>query len=112
MHTPGPWRWQDWSTYGDADEGPNKNTLVGPTPPKKPSRPGYTDFNLPPVILSVEGPIENEADKALIAAAPELLKELKHLVSLMEPVEETGLNIPGLATLNGARAAIARAEGR
>ena len=49
----------------------------------------------------------------LIAAAPDLLAELKHLVRLLEPLEKSGaLNVPGLATLNGALAAIAKAEGR
>ena len=44
-------------------------------------------------------------------AAPDLLAELKHLVGLLEPLEMGGLlNVPGLATLNGARAAIAKAE--
>jgi hypothetical protein len=51
------------------------------------------------------------ANGHLIAAAPDLLAELKHLVRLMEPKEQTGLDIPGLATLNGARAAIAKAAG-
>ncbi len=51
------------------------------------------------------------ANARLIASAPELLQELLHLVRLLEPVEDT-LNVPGLATLNGARAAIAKAEGR
>ncbi len=55
----------------------------------------------------------SKANARLIAAAPDLLAELKHLVRLMDPVEVTGgLNIPGLATLNAARAAIAKAEGR
>jgi hypothetical protein len=52
------------------------------------------------------------ANAHLIAAAPTLLAELKHLVRLMEAKEQTGLDIPGLATLNGARAVIAKAEGR
>jgi hypothetical protein len=72
-HTPGPWKWQDWGTYGDPDEGPQKNTLVGGSPKyesygHKLPYPAYTS------ILSVEDPIENEADKQLIAAAPELLE--------------------------------------
>jgi len=46
----------------------------------------------------------------LATMAPKLLKELKHLVLLMEPVEAGQLNIPGLATLNGARAVIAETE--
>jgi hypothetical protein len=41
----------------------------------------------------------------LIAAAPLLYRELKHLVDLLEPVIDT-VNVPGLATLNGARAAL------
>jgi hypothetical protein len=53
------------------------------------------------------------ANARLIAAAPELLAELRHLVRLMEPLEQDGsLHVPGLATLNGARAAIAKAEGK
>ncbi len=51
-------------------------------------------------------------EQPLFAAAPKLLKELKHLVRYLEPLErDGGLNVPGLATLNGARAAIAEAEG-
>lgn len=53
---------------------------------------------------------ESEANAKLIAAAPELLKELNHLVALLEPLEKDGsLDVPGLATLNGARAAIKKA---
>lgn len=47
------------------------------------------------------------------ATQPALLRELKHLVALLEPLERDGsLAVPGLATLNGAREAIAKAEGR
>lgn len=49
----------------------------------------------------------NHADANLICAAPDLLTELQHLVRLLEPKEKDGgLDIPGLATLNGARRAI------
>ena len=51
------------------------------------------------------------ANARLIAAAPELLKELKILVAIIEPCLESGLNIPGLATLNAAKAIISKAEG-
>lgn len=51
------------------------------------------------------------ANARLIAAAPDLYRELVHLVRLLEPLErDGGLDVPGLATLNGARAAIAKAE--
>jgi len=69
-------------------------------------------------IALVDGPFdttptaETQANAWLIAAAPELLYELQHLVRLMEPLERTvGLGVPGLATLNAARAAIAKAGG-
>jgi hypothetical protein len=53
---------------------------------------------------------ESLANARLIAAAPELLAALSHLVALLEPVEQWGaLAVPGLATLNEARAAIAKA---
>ena len=44
----------------------------------------------------------------LIAAAPELLKELRHLVNLIERMRVV---VP-LSILNGAREAIAKAEGK
>lgn len=48
---------------------------------------------------------------ALFRAAYQLKKELRHLVLLIEPLEKYGgLNIPGLATLNGARAALELSE--
>lgn len=51
---------------------------------------------------------ESEENARLIAAAPLLLKELESLVCLMEPLETEGrLSVPGLATLNGPRAALA-----
>lgn len=43
----------------------------------------------------------------------QVLYELTRLVSLLEPLEQDGsLNVPGLATLNGPRAAIAAAKER
>ncbi len=42
-----------------------------------------------------------------MGSATQLYKELKHLVDLLTPLEESGnLNVPGLATLNGARRAL------
>lgn len=67
-----------------------------------------------------EGPIANvlrgKEDAELIVRAvnahDDLLRELSHLVRLLEPLErDGGLNVPGLATLNGAREAIRKAAG-
>lgn len=45
--------------------------------------------------------------KELEESRENLRRELSHLVFLMEPLEQSGeLNIPGLATLNGARKAL------
>jgi hypothetical protein len=53
---------------------------------------------------------ERDANALLIAAAPDLYRELEHLVRLIDPcIGSSG--IPGLATLNGAKAALAKARG-
>lgn len=55
---------------------------------------------------------EARANAHLFASSSALYAELLHLVRLMEPLEDCGqLDIPGLATLNGARAALAKARG-
>lgn len=52
-----------------------------------------------------------ESFAPVLAAAPDLLREITHLVRLLQPLENDGrLNVPGLATLNGARAAIEKAH--
>jgi hypothetical protein len=54
---------------------------------------------------------DTPANAKLIAASTDLLRELEHLVRLLEPLEQNGgLDVPGLATLNGAREAIAKAR--
>ena len=45
----------------------------------------------------------------LRAINADLLAELMRLVRALEPKEATGLDLPGIATLNAARAAIAKA---
>lgn len=57
---------------------------------------------------SIDAADEVDANARIMAAAPDLYRELLDLVRLLEPVEST-LSIPGLATLNGARAALALA---
>jgi hypothetical protein len=90
-HTPGPW-------IIDAEE-----NFIHATDPRHTIVCGFYATLRNPEVM---------ADARLIAAAPELLSELRHLVLLLEPLEKGGtLNVPGLATLNGARVAIAKAEG-
>ena len=59
--------------------------------------------------LAVEAEVEAlEAEHAALRACE---KELRHLVVLLGPLEKDGrLDVPGLATLNGARAAIAKVK--
>ena len=79
-HTPGPWKWQDWHFYGDPDEGPSKQTLVGP----KDTRPGIHPGHI--MIVSFEEPPRNPRDVPLIAAAPNLLAACETALIWMEPV--------------------------
>lgn len=102
-YTPGPLAWQEF--------GKGNWCLTG-------------QYGMRPIVLSTsrKGELKllkngllvpftpEHPDAVLLAAGPELFKELQRLVSLMEPGETEGwLNIPGLATLNGARAALAKA---
>lgn len=54
---------------------------------------------------------EGQANARLIAAAPDLYRELHRLVSLLAAKGEHDMDIPGLATLNGPRAALNKAVG-
>ena len=93
-HTPGPWR------FGETDKTFQHIDSDGRW------------WGLAKVVITVSNDPcgEGLANARLIAAAPELLNELAHLVRLLQPLEESGaLNVPGLATLNAARAAIAKA---
>lgn len=91
MHTPGPWGLQESPDGG--------MILIRGNDADRMKRHPQTHLQIVPV-----------DDAKLIAAAPELLDELQHLVRLLEPLEADGsLNVPGLATLNGARAAIRKA---
>jgi hypothetical protein len=103
-HSPGPWTFgPSYSTGADgkAVEGPHLAILDG-------------DEGL--IVATVWARFVSRsqagANARLMAAAPDLYRELSHLVRLLEPLESGGLlSVPGLATLNGARAALARAEG-
>ncbi len=91
-HTPGPWA---RSYYGQMDGGEKLYAVV-------------TDEEMGSPICECA----TEADARLIAAAPELLHELAHLVRLLDGAIDDGrVSVPGLATLNGAKAAIAKATG-
>lgn len=96
-HTPGPWTFGHWGNHFWVS----------------PDKSGQSQ-KVAQVIWDMGEAVEEGRENArLIAAAPELLTELKHVIRLLEPLENNGnLNVPGLATLNGARAAIAKAEGR
>ncbi|QSQ14017.1 hypothetical protein [Myxococcus landrumensis] len=61
--------------------------------------------------VQVSGSADEQAVyNRFLAAAPDMARELRHLVRLIEPLEtEGGLNVPGLATLNGARRALRKA---
>lgn len=102
-HTPGPWEWgtspEATSFAGDALQSKNGTVVLD-----------YTHWSSGMAFNTDLDHGEVLANAHLIAASPLLLKELQHLVRLLTPLEIAGtLNVPGLATLNGARAAIAQA---
>lgn len=102
-HTPGPWEVR-YGCVSDADEGFGIGSKVDPA--------FGTVAECWPCTTTLHKRQTLAANARLIAAAPDLLAELRHLVRLLEPLEQSGeLQVPGLATLNGARAAIAEAEG-
>jgi hypothetical protein len=126
-HTPGPWKWRinrttkrvylvargytvlDFVRYGMRSAAPrfrdNENLMVRADEIAK-NIPGYDHHSDWDQDL-------NHDDARLIAAAPSLYKELEHIVILLAPVLESGsLNVPGLATLNEAIAALEMARGK
>ena len=92
-HTAGPW---DCKYRKENDSFPNRWLIISARK----------------IVAKVGDFPEAESNARLIASAPELLHELEHLLALLEPLEADGiLGVPGLATLNAARAAIAKAKG-
>jgi hypothetical protein len=104
-HTPGPWA----VGFSDGSGSPyyilaGEHAAIKALPAVV-VRGGHDDWG-------VEHGVQRIEDAALIAAAPELYKELAHLVALIEPCINDGrASIPGLATLNAAHAALAKARG-
>jgi hypothetical protein len=91
-HTPGPWR-----------SGDRYNTVFGP-PNGQPS---------PQTIATIQR--GNEANARLIAAAPELLEVAKKMVADHDELSPTLIGMPlnvANSTIDAARAAIAKAEGK
>ena len=106
-HTPGPWYW----VASADDDGIDRNEPSGLPALVSVHGPVVCWFGDAERYYPSEGHPPHEADARLIAAAPELLAELRHLVRLMEPLERAGsLNIPGLATLNATRTVIAKGQ--
>lgn len=99
QHTPGPWVAYGYEVHDREAEHGEDGVRIGNTP------------NAICTVHYIPAAVDPRmANARLIAAAPTLLKELQHLVRLLTPLEIAGtLNVPGLATLNGARAAIAQA---
>ena len=91
--TPGPWEACERGDYGDYDG--DCVVVLG-------------DDRRIAVVLS------SDSDARLIAASRLLFTELERLVTALEPLERNGgwpLDSAGVATLNGARAALAAVKG-
>lgn len=102
-HTPGP-----WIAWGGTGPKGLPYFVVGPS-----SQPALS--LVPRCSVATLECVDSTADALganarLIAAAPELLRELKHLLAMWE--ESIGWEDDYMDTGDGARAAIAKAEGR
>lgn len=104
-HTPGPWLAIPHYGYVETE------WRIKPAPPIHGCTAGFAPHAIVRGDKRITTEQEKEANARLIAAAPELLKELTHLASLLHPWIEAGNTVPGIATLNGAWAAIAKATG-
>lgn len=105
QHTPGPWRWHDGGNLTTAYDQADVDYAGVLLPINRGRGPEMCCADREGVIraFDIESP-----DARLIAAAPDLLHELQHIVNLLGPWEDA-IDVPGFATLNGARAAIAKA---
>ena len=105
-HTPGPWMVASSSNgFPDRIVAPAQDDMTAGIVGSAITRHRCISFPSSP---------EGQANARLIAAAPDILHELKRLVAALEPLERSGnwpLDSAGIATLNAARAAIAAAEG-
>ena len=109
----GKWTPGEWRVFGDPEDMPGIDTtlpdgmgfsIVGYAEPDDDS-----DYGIRGRDMS-----EAWANAHLFVASPKLYTELARLVAALEPLEHTGgwpLDSAGVATLNGARAALALAEG-
>jgi len=83
-HTPGPWRWIDGDDANIPCGGRDLACLVGPLYDETSHPNGRVhlicDFGNSEAYYPTEGAEPSGADKRLIAAAPELLAELKSVV--------------------------------
>jgi hypothetical protein len=120
-HTPGPWHWIDGDTdqpyvFGAQNVGrPSLRTVKEYGENKTDIIDGkhYTSFVLPKWVLDAEY-VENPADAALIAAAPDLLEALQSARELLANVDGLSKNnICNLASeeVEKIDAAIAKATG-
>lgn len=107
---PGPWsckiRSQSGSVYPNGTEGDWEPYPLGGIEVRDPNNHIVCDY-----VWDKYNRNQKIATFRLLAASWDLYRELAHLVRLMEPLEQAGtLNVPGLATLNGAREALRKAE--
>jgi hypothetical protein len=97
-HTPGPWTWRVGAPGQDC--GAPVGTIVGRDDAL------VCDFGDATQFYPDEGMPPNDADRALIVAAPDLLAALKGMLDQPETPESYD------AMMERANAAIAKAEGR
>lgn len=111
-HTPGPWRWLKSEELNLADSNCHMARLVGPLYDTTVNDEWHRQnlvchFGNDESYYPEEGTEPSDADKALIAAAPDLLEALEELLNT--PFDSDIKT--RLAVINKANAAIAKAKG-
>ncbi len=103
QHTPGPWT----ITRHNGNHGDSVYPSVIGVAGSNPYREGW---RLPATVYQYN-PQQAEADARLIAAAPELLRELRMLVMWIDEADKRHVDPPRPRDLRDARATIAKATG-
>jgi hypothetical protein len=114
-HTPGPWAWQqmgDMKLVGQHGRRPIVLDCVGRRKTLGP--PALADFRVRNAERDLMVPFDKDhPDARLIAAAPVMLKALKHADEWLDELGcDCGTDEPGTCAFCEVRAAIAKAEGR
>lgn len=80
--TPGPWRWDDWSTPFGATEDPDRRTVLEAGNGDAPDPVVYRREGDSTDVARLEWPVQNSHDRELIRRAPERAAALAEMFEM------------------------------